>query len=110
MSTDRGEIQAMARQFAEAELRPRTSEWDARRELDEDVFGKLAEMGFLGMLIPEEFGGLGFDYATYVTVLEELTHRLAVQRVQRLRPVDRDRGDAVLDLELDVLHGHLSYL
>jgi len=72
MASERLEIQAMAREFAEAELRPRSADWDARRELDEDVFGKLAEQGFLGMLVPEEHGGLGFDYATYVTVLEEL--------------------------------------
>jgi alkylation response protein AidB-like acyl-CoA dehydrogenase len=72
MASERIEIQAMAREFAEAELRPRSAEWDARRELDEEVFGKLAEQGFLGMLVPEEHGGLGFDYATYVTVLEEL--------------------------------------
>ncbi len=72
MSTERLEIQAMAREFAEAELRPRSAEWDARRALDEDVFAKLAEQGFLGMLVPEDLGGLGFDYATYVTVLEEL--------------------------------------
>jgi len=70
--SERSEIQAMAREFAAAELRPRTADWDARRELDEDVFGKLAGLGFLGMLVPEEYGGLGFDYATYVTVLEEL--------------------------------------
>lgn len=72
MASERLEIQAMAREFAEVELRPRSAEWDARRALDEDVFGKLAEQGFLGMLIPEEHGGLGFDYLTYVTVLEEL--------------------------------------
>jgi alkylation response protein AidB-like acyl-CoA dehydrogenase len=72
MSSERLAIQAMAREFAEAELRPRSAAWDARRALDDDVFGKLAEQGFLGMLIPEEDGGLGFDYTTYVTVLEEL--------------------------------------
>jgi alkylation response protein AidB-like acyl-CoA dehydrogenase len=72
MASERLEIQAMAREFAEAELRPRSAGWDARRELDEDVFGKLADQGFLGMLVPEEHGGLGFDHVTYVTVLEEL--------------------------------------
>jgi alkylation response protein AidB-like acyl-CoA dehydrogenase len=71
--SQRGEIQAMAREFAASELRPHTAEWDARRTLDEDVFGKLAELGFLGMLVPEEFGGLGFDYGTYATVIEELS-------------------------------------
>jgi alkylation response protein AidB-like acyl-CoA dehydrogenase len=70
--SERSEIQGMARQFAEAELRPHSSEWDASRSLDEGVFGKLAEMGFLGMLVPEQYGGLGLDYPTYVTVMEEL--------------------------------------
>ncbi|MGE0160114.1 MAG: acyl-CoA dehydrogenase family protein [Gemmatimonadales bacterium] len=72
MTTERLEIQAMAREFAETELRPRSAEWDARRALDDEVFGKLAEQGFLGMLVPEEHGGLGLDHTTYVTVLEEL--------------------------------------
>jgi alkylation response protein AidB-like acyl-CoA dehydrogenase len=73
MSTsERLEIQAMARDFAAAELKPRAAEWDERRALDDDVFAKLAELGFFGMLIPEKYGGLGFDFATYVGVLEEL--------------------------------------
>ncbi|MSR20746.1 MAG: acyl-CoA dehydrogenase [Gemmatimonadetes bacterium] len=71
-TSERLDIQAMARDFAASELRPRASEWDARRALDDDVFAKLVELGFLGMLVPEEFGGLGFDFATYVAVLEEL--------------------------------------
>jgi alkylation response protein AidB-like acyl-CoA dehydrogenase len=71
-TSERLEIQATAREFAASELRPRAAEWDERRALDEEVFAKLAELGFLGMLIPEEYGGLGFDFATYVGVLEEL--------------------------------------
>jgi len=71
-TTERLEIQAMARDFAATELRPHAAEWDERRALDDGVFAKLAELGFLGMLIPEAYGGLGFDFATYVGVLEEL--------------------------------------
>ena len=66
------ELQQLARDFAEAELRPHTAAWDEQRALDDGVFEKLAESGFLGMLIPEEHGGLGFELATYLTVLEEL--------------------------------------
>lgn len=66
------ELQQLARDFAAAELRPDTAAWDERRQLDDGVFEKLAESGFLGMLIPEEHGGLGFELATYLTVLEEL--------------------------------------
>ena len=66
------EIQALAHEFAEGELRGDSGAWDSARDLQEGVFGKLAELGFLGMLIPEEFGGLDFDLGTYLLVLEEL--------------------------------------
>ena len=66
------EIQALARDFAERELRTRTAAWDVERALDDEVFGKLAQTGFMGMLIPEADGGLGFDFTTYLLVLEEL--------------------------------------
>lgn len=72
VTSERLEIQALAREFAASELRPHVAEWDERCAIDEDVFGKLAELGFLGMLVPEEHGGLAFDFATYVAVLEEL--------------------------------------
>src|SRR5690606_9450424 len=63
------EIKALAHEFAAGELRPHTAAWDESRSLGEDVFGKLAELGFLGMLIGEEHGGLGFDLMTYLMVL-----------------------------------------
>ena len=66
------DIQALAHQFAEGELRGTSAEWDSARDLDEAVFDKLAELGFFGMLIPEEYGGLDFDLDTYLLVLEEL--------------------------------------
>ncbi len=72
LTDDQRELQSLAHDFAVAELRPRTAEWDERRDLDDEVFSKLSESGFLGMLVPEEFGGLGFDAPTYLTVLEEL--------------------------------------
>ena len=87
------EIQALAREFAESELRPRAAGWDARRELDEEVFEKLAELGFLGMLVPEEHGGLDFDFATYLLVLEELA-----------------RGDASVALTVAVHNGPVGTL
>lgn len=71
-TAEQSELQALARDFAEAELRPRTAEWDERGALEEEIFTKLAESGFLGMLIAEDDGGLGFDLATYLVVLEEL--------------------------------------
>ena len=66
------EIRGLAHDFATAELRPHTERWDAARALDADVVGKIGELGFFGMLVPEERGGMGFDHATYLAALEEL--------------------------------------
>ena len=82
------ECRALARAFAEGEIRPYSAGWDARGDLDDEIFGKLAELGFLGMLVPEEFGGLGFDLVTYLLVLEELAW-----------------GDAALGLALAIHNG-----
>ncbi|MEM7416560.1 MAG: acyl-CoA dehydrogenase family protein [Gemmatimonadota bacterium] len=72
LNDEQRELQALAREFASAEIRPYAAEWDEGRALDPAIFGKLAESGFLGMLIPEEHGGLGFELATYLAVLEEI--------------------------------------
>jgi alkylation response protein AidB-like acyl-CoA dehydrogenase len=69
---DQLEIQTLAHEFAEGELRGASAQWDAARDLYEVIFGKLAELGFLGVLIPEQYGGLDFDLGTYLLVLEEL--------------------------------------
>jgi alkylation response protein AidB-like acyl-CoA dehydrogenase len=66
------EIRGLARDFAAAELRPHTERWDADRSLAPDIVAKLAELGFFGMLVPEEQGGMGFELPTYVAALEEL--------------------------------------
>lgn len=87
-SSEQLEIQALARDFADGELRPHAAAWDEGRALDDAVFGKLAELGFLGMLVPEEHGGLGFDMGTYLLVLEELS-----------------RGDAAVALSVAIHNG-----
>lgn len=71
-SPEQLEIQALARDFAEGELRPHAARWDEERAVDPGVLEKLAELGFLGMLAPESVGGLDFDVPTYLLVLEEL--------------------------------------
>jgi alkylation response protein AidB-like acyl-CoA dehydrogenase len=66
------EIRGLARDFAAAELRPNAERWDANQALDDEVTSKIAELGFFGMLVPEEGGGMGFSLATYLGALEEL--------------------------------------
>jgi alkylation response protein AidB-like acyl-CoA dehydrogenase len=66
------EVKELAREFAERELRPHAEEWDRRAELPRSVIDQLAELGFMGMLVPEEWDGLGFDTRTYLAALEEI--------------------------------------
>ncbi|HEX8429664.1 MAG TPA: acyl-CoA dehydrogenase family protein [Longimicrobium sp.] len=72
MNSDQLQIRDLAREFAEGELRPHAEEWDRAAAFPREVIGKLGELGFLGMLIPEEWDGLGLDSATYLIALEEI--------------------------------------
>jgi alkylation response protein AidB-like acyl-CoA dehydrogenase len=66
------EVVAMAREFAQRELAPHAAGWDARAEFPAQAVKQLGELGFFGMLIPEEYDGLGLDILTYIQVLEEI--------------------------------------
>jgi len=61
-----------ARDFAEQHIRPKMMEWDETQHFPKDVMHKLGEMGFLGVLVPEEYGGAGLGYQEYITVIEEV--------------------------------------
>ena len=65
-------IQAVAREFATTEIAPYTEQWDRDAHFEPSLVGKLGALGFLGMLLPEQFDGLGLDTLTYVVALEEL--------------------------------------
>ena len=65
-------IQQTARDFAHAELAPYSEQWDREGFFDRAVAAKLGALGFLGMLIPEEYDGLGLDTCTYLVALEEI--------------------------------------
>src|SRR5262249_38846611 len=73
LTDDQREIQALAREFAQAEIEPNAAEWDRAHGFPRELFGKLAGLGFLGVGIPEEYGGAGADFVSYVLVLEELS-------------------------------------
>jgi alkylation response protein AidB-like acyl-CoA dehydrogenase len=73
LTEEQREIQRMARDFAKAEIAPYSDTWDRAEQYDEQgITAKLGELGFLGMLIPEEFDGLGLDTRTYLVALEEI--------------------------------------
>jgi len=66
-------VQEMVRVFADKELRPVASRLDHDGIYPQEQLTKLGEMGLLGMLVPEEYGGAGMDFLSYVTALEELS-------------------------------------
>jgi alkylation response protein AidB-like acyl-CoA dehydrogenase len=65
-------IQQVAREFAAAEIAPHSVAWDRDAYFEPSLVGKLGALGFLGMMIPEEFDGMGLDTFTYVVALEEI--------------------------------------
>jgi alkylation response protein AidB-like acyl-CoA dehydrogenase len=73
LTDDQREIQSLAQEFAQAEIEPNASDWDRAHAFPRELFGKLAELGFMGVCIPEEYGGAGADFLSYVLVLEELS-------------------------------------
>jgi alkylation response protein AidB-like acyl-CoA dehydrogenase len=73
LSDDQREIQTLAHTFAEAEIEPHAAEWDREHRFPEELFGKLAELGLMGACVPEEYGGAGADFLSYILVLEELS-------------------------------------
>ncbi len=87
------EMRALAREFAHGELRPHSARWDAERGFDDDLLGKLSDLGFLGMRVPEEHGGLALPLPTYLTVLEQIAW-----------------GDASTALDLSIHNGPVVHL
>lgn len=66
-------IKQMVRDFAEKEIRPKMMEWDESQEFPVPLFKKLGELGLMGVLVPEEYGGSGFGYNEYITVITEIS-------------------------------------
>lgn len=66
-------IAQMIRDFGEREIRPKMMQWDDSQEFPVDLFHKLGELGLMGVLVPQEYGGSGFGYHEYVTAIEEVS-------------------------------------
>ena len=65
-------ISEMIRSFSAKEIVPNIKEWDDNQIFPVHMFKKLGELGLMGVLVPQEYGGSGFGYAEYVTAIEEL--------------------------------------
>ena len=93
LNSEQREIRDLARDFVEGEVVPTSAAWDRDRAWDRAVLDRLAGLGFLGMLVPPEYGGLGFDVPTYLVALEELA-----------------RGDASLALTVAIQNGPVPHI
>ncbi len=65
-------IEESARDFAEQYIRPHVMEWDESQHFPMDLFHKMGEFGFMGILVPEAYGGSGLGYQEYITIIEEI--------------------------------------
>ncbi|NIM22380.1 MAG: acyl-CoA dehydrogenase, partial [Candidatus Latescibacteria bacterium] len=72
MNEEQKMIQDTIRKFADEEIAPAASENDKKGEFPRELFKKLADLGFMGTPIPEEYGGAGFDYISHAIVAEEI--------------------------------------
>ena len=72
LSEEQLQIKYSIREFAESEIRPNVMEWDETQHFPEELRPKLAELGLMGILFPEEYGGSGMGYVEYATIIEEL--------------------------------------
>jgi alkylation response protein AidB-like acyl-CoA dehydrogenase len=73
LTQDQREIQALTRDFALAEIEPNAAAWDRDHHFPRELFDKLAQLGLMGACVPEEYGGAGADFLSYILVLEELS-------------------------------------
>ena len=72
LTEDQRQIKYSVREFAESEIKPHALEWDETQHFPAELRPKLAELGLLGIIFPENYGGAGMGYVEYSTIIEEL--------------------------------------
>lgn len=72
LSENQQMVEQMARDFAERNIKPHVMEWDEAQYFPVELFKQLGELGMMGVLVPEQYGGSGFGYLEYVTVIREI--------------------------------------
>ena len=77
LTKDQQLIRDTVRDFAEREIAPKAAEIDSKGTFPADIIKKMAELGLMGLPIPEEYGGSGADYTSYCLALEEITRACA---------------------------------
>ena len=73
LTDEQQHLRRTVREFAEGEIAPHVMEWDEASKFPSEIIPKLAEMGFLGVIFPEKYGGAGMGYVEYAIIIEELS-------------------------------------
>lgn len=73
LSEEQQQLRRTVREFAEGEIAPKVMEWDEASRFPVEILPQLAEMGLLGIIFPERYGGAGLGYIEYVIAIEELS-------------------------------------
>lgn len=73
LSEEQKQIKMSVREFAEAEIAPHVMEWDETQHFPIELKPKLAELGLMGVIFPEQYGGAGMGYIEYATIIDELS-------------------------------------
>lgn len=73
LTEDQQQVKMSVREFAESEIRPHVMEWDEEQHFPIEIVPKLAELGLMGVIFPEEYDGAGMGYVEYATIIEELS-------------------------------------
>ena len=73
LTDEQQQLRRTVREFAEGEIAPHVMEWDEASKFPSELIPKLAEMGFLGVIFPEKYGGAGMGYMEYAIIIEELS-------------------------------------
>lgn len=73
LTDEQQQLRKSVRAFAEGEILPHVMEWDEASHFPQEIMPKMAEMGFLGVIFPEKYGGAGMGYVEYAIIIEELS-------------------------------------
>ncbi|HBB80895.1 MAG TPA: acyl-CoA dehydrogenase [Cryomorphaceae bacterium] len=66
-------VRESARDFAESRIRPNVMEWDESQHFPIELFKEMGQLGFMGVLVPQEYGGTGLGYQEYITIIDEIS-------------------------------------
>ena len=102
------------RDFAQQHIRPHVMEWDETQEFPVSLFREMGKLGLMGVLVPEQYGGSGFSYFEYKTVIEEIAKVCGSIGITDANRIDESEKEKIRGSEIIVLNAlrkaqHISH-